>query len=184
MAKRSMRETMNDDDDYDPDNDEEQVETEEENDEEGEEKVEQRRKMVLMRASGASVNLHTLCCQADDCDADLGAAKRYHRRHRVCERHAKAAVVSVSGVDQRYCQQCSRFHEISQFDDTKRSCRKRLAGHNQRRRKTHSELQAEDGGEKLAEPNMKASSWGRPSHPGSVGMTLQKNHGFKHFQIR
>uniref|UniRef100_A0A1D1YR96 Squamosa promoter-binding-like protein 1 n=1 Tax=Anthurium amnicola TaxID=1678845 RepID=A0A1D1YR96_9ARAE len=47
-------------------------------------------------------------CQVDGCDTDLGESKRYHRRHRVCEGHAKAAVASVGGVDQRFCQQCSR----------------------------------------------------------------------------
>ncbi|KAF8406698.1 hypothetical protein HHK36_008789 [Tetracentron sinense] len=85
----------------------------------------------------SSVSSHPLCCQADDCDFDLSCAKRYHRRHKVCVRHAKAAVVLVGGVDQR-------FHEISQFDNAKRSCRKRLAGHNECRRKTIPDIQAED----------------------------------------
>lgn len=30
----------------------------------------------------------------------------------------------------------SRFHVVSEFDDSKRSCRRRLAGHNERRRKS------------------------------------------------
>lgn len=30
-----------------------------------------------------------------------------------------------------------RFHLLAEFDDGKRSCRKRLAGHNERRRKPH-----------------------------------------------
>lgn len=47
-------------------------------------------------------------CQAEKCAADLMAAKRYHRRHKVCESHAKASAVVVSGVRQRFCQQCSR----------------------------------------------------------------------------
>ncbi|KAL4368841.1 hypothetical protein GQ457_05G011920 [Hibiscus cannabinus] len=46
-------------------------------------------------------------CQADECGADLKEAKQYHRRHRVCEPHAKAALVLVKGVRQRFCQQCS-----------------------------------------------------------------------------
>jgi hypothetical protein len=29
-----------------------------------------------------------------------------------------------------------RFHVVSEFDDSKRSCRRRLAGHNERRRKS------------------------------------------------
>lgn len=32
-----------------------------------------------------------------------------------------------------------RFHPLSEFDDGKRSCRRRLAGHNRRRRKTQPE---------------------------------------------
>ncbi|KAL5658651.1 hypothetical protein ACJX0J_031814, partial [Zea mays] len=35
----------------------------------------------------------------------------------------------------RFCQQCSRFHLLAEFDEAKRSCRKRLDGHNRRRRK-------------------------------------------------
>ncbi|XP_022775485.1 squamosa promoter-binding protein 2-like [Durio zibethinus] len=84
------------------------------------------------------------CCQVDECGADLKDAKQYHRRHKVCERHAKAAFVLVKGIRQRFCQQCSRFHEISEFDGAKRSCRDRLAGHNERRRKVHPDQQAED----------------------------------------
>ncbi|KAJ0826969.1 putative transcription factor SBP family [Helianthus annuus] len=43
-----------------------------------------------------------------------------------------------AGMHQRFCQQCSRFHELSEFDEAKRSCRRRLAGHNERRRKNNS----------------------------------------------
>ncbi|KAL5162875.1 Squamosa promoter-binding protein 1 [Glycine soja] len=67
-------------------------------------------------------------CQVDNCDADLSEAKQYHRRHKVCEYHAKAPSVHMAGLQQR-------FHELSEFDDSKRSCRTRLAGHNERRRK-------------------------------------------------
>ncbi|KAI3502098.1 hypothetical protein L1887_30129 [Cichorium endivia] len=90
--------------------------------------------------SGGGVASGTRCCQAEKCMADLTEAKQYHRRHRVCELHAKAEVVIVAGSEQRFCQQCSRFHELSEFDDTKRSCRRRLAGHNERRRKSSSEI--------------------------------------------
>ncbi|PKA58112.1 Squamosa promoter-binding-like protein 8 [Apostasia shenzhenica] len=48
-------------------------------------------------------------CQAEKCAADLTEAKRYHRRHKVCEAHAKAVAVIVAGIRQRFCQQCSRF---------------------------------------------------------------------------
>ncbi|EPS70852.1 squamosa promoter-binding protein 2, partial [Genlisea aurea] len=81
------------------------------------------------------------CCLVEDCGADLSACKKYHQRHKVCEVHAKSPVVLVDGIRQRFCQQCSRFHEVSQFDHTKRSCRRRLAGHNERRRKSTAESQ-------------------------------------------
>ncbi|KAK0579323.1 hypothetical protein LWI29_024578 [Acer saccharum] len=29
------------------------------------------------------------CCQVENCTADMSDAKRYHRRHKVCENHAK-----------------------------------------------------------------------------------------------
>lgn len=33
-----------------------------------------------------------------------------------------------------------RFHVLQEFDEGKRSCRRRLAGHNRRRRKTHPDV--------------------------------------------
>ncbi|KAH7441721.1 hypothetical protein KP509_03G050900 [Ceratopteris richardii] len=79
---------------------------------------------------------HQIRCQVDNCAADLQNAKDYHRRHKVCEVHAKAPKALVGTVMQRFCQQCSRFHSLKEFDDDRRSCRKRLAGHNRRRRKS------------------------------------------------
>ncbi|XP_020268251.1 squamosa promoter-binding-like protein 15 isoform X2 [Asparagus officinalis] len=87
-------------------------------------------------------------CQVDDCRADLSGAKDYHRRHKVCEIHSKTTRALVGKQMQRFCQQCSRFHPLSEFDEGKRSCRRRLAGHNRRRRKT----QPEDVSSKLLTP--------------------------------
>ncbi|KAJ8534764.1 hypothetical protein K7X08_016492 [Anisodus acutangulus] len=86
------------------------------------------------RAVEAS-SVNTPRCQAEGCNADLTHAKHYHRRHKVCEFHSKASTVIAAGLTQRFCQQCSRFHFLSEFDNGKRSCRKRLADHNRRRRK-------------------------------------------------
>ncbi|KAL5977791.1 hypothetical protein ACLOJK_036814 [Asimina triloba] len=74
-------------------------------------------------------------CQAEGCKADLSNAKHYHRRHKVREFHSKASKVVLAGglLEQRFCQQCSSI--LQQFDEMKRSCRKRLADHNRRRRK-------------------------------------------------
>ncbi|XP_068332668.1 squamosa promoter-binding-like protein 1 isoform X1 [Pyrus communis] len=81
--------------------------------------------------------LNRAVCQVEDCKADLSNAKDYHRRHKVCDMHSKATKAVVANVLQRFCQQCSRFHVLQEFDEGKRSCRRRLAGHNRRRRKTH-----------------------------------------------
>ncbi|XP_051129889.1 squamosa promoter-binding-like protein 8 [Andrographis paniculata] len=93
---------------------------------------------VYLRSRGVepgSVNVPR--CQVEGCSADLSHAKHYHRRHKVCEFHSKAATVVAAGLTQRFCQQCSRFHLLSEFDNGKRSCRRRLADHNRRRRKSH-----------------------------------------------
>ncbi|KAJ0095622.1 hypothetical protein Patl1_16953 [Pistacia atlantica] len=79
------------------------------------------------------------CCQVEGCGLDLSSAKDYHRKHRVCEGHSKCPKVIVGGVERRFCQQCSRFHGLSEFDEKKRSCRRRLSDHNARRRKPQPE---------------------------------------------
>lgn len=73
---------------------------------------EQKRKGVMgsgRRGSSGCGGVSPPSCQAERCGADLTDAKRYHRRHRVCEFHSKAPVVMVAGLRQRFCQQCSRF---------------------------------------------------------------------------
>lgn len=87
------------------------------------------------RARKTSSHSQTAFCQVHGCNKDLSSSKDYHKRHKVCDVHSKTAKVIVNGIEQRFCQQCSRFHLLVEFDDGKRSCRKRLAGHNERRRK-------------------------------------------------
>ncbi|CAH8268988.1 unnamed protein product [Arabidopsis lyrata] len=77
----------------------------------------------------------TARCQVEGCRMDLSNVKAYYSRHKVCCIHSKSSKVIVSGLHQRFCQQCSRFHQLSEFDLEKRSCRRRLACHNERRRK-------------------------------------------------
>lgn len=57
----------------------------------------------------AGINSHTAYCQVDGCNKDLSSSKDYHKRHKVCEVHSKTAKVFVNGLEQRFCQQCSRF---------------------------------------------------------------------------
>ncbi|KAJ4907433.1 Squamosa promoter-binding-like protein 13A [Raphanus sativus] len=74
-------------------------------------------------------------CLVDGCDSDFSNCREYHKRHKVCDVHSKTPVVTINGHKQRFCQQCSRFHGLEEFDEGKKSCRKRLDGHNRRRRK-------------------------------------------------
>ncbi|KAM0833435.1 hypothetical protein ACQ4PT_064272 [Festuca glaucescens] len=74
-------------------------------------------------------------CQVDGCHADLRNGRDYHKRHKVCEVHTKSTLVRIKNVEHRFCQQCSRFHLLQEFDEGKKSCRSRLAKHNGRRRK-------------------------------------------------
>ncbi|KAL3339355.1 hypothetical protein AABB24_028130 [Solanum stoloniferum] len=78
-------------------------------------------------------------CQVDACNLDLSSAKEYHRKYRVCHTHSKCPKVIILGLERRFCQQCSRFHSLSDFDENKRSCRRRLSDHNARRRKPQQE---------------------------------------------
>ncbi|KAK2982703.1 hypothetical protein RJ640_014503 [Escallonia rubra] len=126
------------------------------------------------------------CCQAEKCTADLSDAKQYHKRHKVCENHAKAQFVVVAGIRQRFCQQCSRFHELSEFDEAKRSCRRRLAGHNERRRKSSSDSHAEGAASspKATGSQLKELVCGQVDDRGRIQITIQENATYKHFQIR
>lgn len=109
-------------------------------------KLEERKGSAMLPSpSGLSKKIHALngtqnmSCLVDGCTSDLSKCREYHRRHRVCERHSKTPVVIIGGREQRFCQQCSRFHSLGEFDEVKRSCRKRLDGHNRRRRKPQPE---------------------------------------------
>ncbi|XP_022997878.1 squamosa promoter-binding-like protein 12 isoform X2 [Cucurbita maxima] len=79
-------------------------------------------------------------CQVEGCNMDISNVKDYYRKHRVCESHSKSPKVIIGGFERRFCQQCSRFHSISEFDGKKRSCRRRLSNHNARRRKPQSKV--------------------------------------------
>nr|QTM66379.1 squamosa promoter-binding-like protein SPL11 [Osmanthus fragrans] len=91
------------------------------------------------RSRASYQKMQNPCCQVEGCNLDLTFVKDYHRRHRICESHSKSPKVIVAGIERRFCQQCSRFHGLSEFDDKKRSCRRRLSDHNARRRRLQPE---------------------------------------------
>ncbi|GMP72408.1 hypothetical protein CsSME_00030459 [Camellia sinensis var. sinensis] len=58
---------------------------------------------------------------------------------RICSEIWRVLAVVSLGIQ-------GRFHELSEFDETKKSCRRRLAGHNERRRKSSYESYGEGSG--------------------------------------
>lgn len=93
------------------------------------------RKRVRAKDGAAGTAAAVVRCQVLGCEADIRELKGYHRRHRVCLRCASASSVVISGEDRRYCQQCGKFHVLQDFDEGKRSCRRKLERHNRRRRR-------------------------------------------------
>lgn len=73
---------------------------------------------VMRRAKGGGGR-----CQVEGCEAALDTAKDYHRRHKVCEMHAKAPKVVLAGIDQRFCQQCSRYPNSNPNSNSNSNCK-------------------------------------------------------------
>ena len=72
--------------------------------------------------------------QVEDCGAELINEKTYYKRYRICMAHCNMKSMVIHGRRQRFCQQCGRFHEVGEFEGTRKSCRRKLERHNQRRR--------------------------------------------------
>ncbi|RVW35493.1 Squamosa promoter-binding-like protein 6 [Vitis vinifera] len=112
------------------------------------------------RVRAVGLNSQTAFCQVHGCNKDLSSSKDYHKRHKVCEVHSKTAKVIVNGIEQRY-NMALAFGYLGficwlSLMMGKRSCRKRLAGHNERRRKPQVGI-----------------------HPGRAGRLLQSYNGIK-----
>ena len=60
------------------------------------------------------------CRQVSGCGADLSTSKVYYQRYRICEEHLKLSSLLKDNIPQRFCQQCGRFHLLSDFDGNKR----------------------------------------------------------------
>ncbi|GIM04963.1 hypothetical protein Vretimale_9407 [Volvox reticuliferus] len=65
-------------------------------------------------------------CQVDGCGVDLAQARKYFQRYRVCERHLKSPSLQMDGRNVRFCDQCSKFHDISMFEGSRRTCNEKL----------------------------------------------------------
>ncbi|KAJ6904028.1 hypothetical protein NC651_021246 [Populus alba x Populus x berolinensis] len=102
------------------------------------------KKRVRVARAGSSVAR----CQVPGCETDISELKGYHRRHKVCLRCATATAVVLDEQTKRYCQQCGKFHVLSDFDEGKRSCRRKLERHNNRRRRKPADSSKASAGDK------------------------------------
>ncbi|KAK1304968.1 Squamosa promoter-binding protein 1 [Acorus calamus] len=128
-----------------------------------------------------------LKCQVEGCEEDISGSKAYYRNHKICEGHYKAPVVRNGGVRERFCQQCTRFHELLEFDGSKRTCRKSLEAHNKRRRKfvTLPELDDVDTEHVLGFQDSKNNARMTVDQSGKKRKTdLLLRPTFKHFKLR
>ena len=95
----------------------------------------------LRRVSIVSIDLG----QVFGCEKELINEKTYYKRYRICVEHCNMPLLIIDGRRVRFCQQCARFHDISEFEGTKKSCRRKLKLHNQRRRNEYSQRSAPSG---------------------------------------
>ncbi|GLI70461.1 hypothetical protein VaNZ11_015371 [Volvox africanus] len=79
-------------------------------------------------------------CHVQGCHRSLQGLRDYYQRYKICEHHLKVSSVLKDGVPHRFCQQCGRFHPLSEFDGDRRSCRTMLQRHCHRRAKQKQEL--------------------------------------------
>lgn len=61
------------------------------------------------------------------------------QRNNICEDHSRSPQEEFKGRTVRWCQQCCTFQPLQDFDGIRRTCRKRLAIHNLRRKKNRIE---------------------------------------------
>lgn len=82
------------------------------------------------------ISFYSLSCnafdQVEDCTRDVCELSTYHFRYRICNVHIRLPAFMRQGKLQRFCQQCGRCHELSEFEGSQRSCRAQLDRHNAR----------------------------------------------------
>ncbi|PRW21027.1 ligase [Chlorella sorokiniana] len=71
-------------------------------------------------------------CQV--CHEGVSGLKDYYARYKICPAHCVMPGIVKDGRVLRFCQQCGRFQPIEDFDESKRTCRRKLERHNSRRR--------------------------------------------------
>lgn len=72
-------------------------------------------------------------CLVPGCPVPLSELRGFSLRCRACLPHRTADSVEFPGGEQkRFCQQCNKFHPLTEFQGNKRGCKVKLEKHNQR----------------------------------------------------
>lgn len=74
----------------------------------------------------------TIRCTVDNCGEPCVSV--YCRRYHTCREHIGALHVVRNGADVRFCQRCSSFQPIADFDGDRHTCRDALRAYNSARR--------------------------------------------------
>jgi hypothetical protein len=97
----------------------------------------------------------------------------------------------IQGRPQRFCQQCGRFHDCTEFEGTRKSCRRKLERHNERRRnelinscawqgdseEEKMDIDATEDAEYQVVANMKRGARSRPARLRSLNTPSSNNVG-------
>ncbi|KAL4513989.1 hypothetical protein Ndes2437B_g08219 [Nannochloris sp. 'desiccata'] len=113
-----------------------------------------------------------VACQVPGCDRSLHKLRDYYKVRCICPYHLELNCMVVEGQSIRFCQQCGRFQLLDEFDGDRRSCRRKLEKHNERRRKLEGSLTDSDsGGEGSGRSRSELKyhrSGGSPPHPWGI----------------
>lgn len=82
--------------------------------------------------------------QVDGCGEELVNAKAYYKRYRICPEHCNMECLVIEGQRLRFCQQCGSFHDLRDFEGRRKSCKRKLTQHNERRRKAKDDRMSQE----------------------------------------
>lgn len=97
-------------------------------------------------AAPSNEKTETIICQVCAKEVPSNSIRKYIRVRKVCNGCRTSECVVKNGKKMRFCQLCSWFHPVDNFEGKRHSCKNALEKHNQRRRqKTVKSKGQEDG---------------------------------------
>lgn len=62
----------------------------------------------------------------DEPPISLAPSPPHPQRYRICPHHMGLHSIVLNGSTSRFCQQCGRFQPVEDFDDDKKTCRRKV----------------------------------------------------------